>query len=404
MKILVTSLPDLKKIHPQRYHHILKYLAQKHEITVLSVNAWWLEEKYDNYLEGCGNNLNIIYLTGKKVSPILQELSILHQFKQLDKKYNFDKYDLHLNFNSLIAGYYISKKMSDKKIPTVFDIADDIPGMIKTSPQIPHILKRTGYYFGIYMFNKCINTSDRNTLVTEALFNTYTFPSNRSTLIPNGVDTDSFYKLTGNEKTKVGIAQYDFVLGFVGFLGEWVSMNSVFKIIAKLKSKFKLKVLIVGGGAKMDEFKNLSKKYKIEKNVIFIGDVSYSDVPRYISFMDVCLLPFDNGSVSESSLPIKIFEYMACEKPVISTPLSGVENAVGNLVLYAHNVDDIENHVLNLYYDKDLRVQMGKKGREFVKLNYSWNNICCNFEKILIEAIERGVHPNESMSCRAFQR
>jgi glycosyltransferase involved in cell wall biosynthesis len=402
MKILVTSLPDLKKIHPQRYHHILKYLAQKHEITVLSVNAWWLEEKRDHYLEECVNNLDFVYLTEKKISPVLQEISILHQFEQLDKNYNFDKYNLHLNFNSLIAGYYVSKRLRSKKIPTVFDIADDLPGMIKSSPQIPYLLRSIGYYFGSYMFDKCINSSDRNTLVTEALLHAYAFPSSTSKLIPNGVDTDLFYSLSGTNKTQLGISQDDFVLGFVGFLGEWISMSSIFRSIKRLKNKFKLKMLIVGGGTKMDELKNLTKIHEIEKNVIFTGDVSYFDVPQYISFMDVCLLPFDNGSVSQGSLPIKIFEYMACEKPVISTPLSGVKDAVGSLVLYANNPDDIENHILNLYYNKDLRVQMGKRGRDFVKSNYSWNNICCNFEKFLIEAVERGVHSNEGMSYRSF--
>jgi glycosyltransferase involved in cell wall biosynthesis len=104
--------------------------------------------------------------------------------------------------------------------------------------------------------------------------------------------------------------------------------------------------------------------------------------------MDVCLLPFDSGSVSQSALPIKLFEYMACEKPVISSPLSGVKNAVGDLVLYAKNVDELKQNILNLYYNDDLRNQLGKKGRDFVRQNFSWDKICHEFEKVLIESVE----------------
>ena len=63
------------------------------------------------------------------------------------------------------------------------------------------------------------------------------------------------------------------------------------------------------------------KRIFIAENVIFTGNIQYLDVPDYISSMDICLLPFDTGMVSQNALPLKLFEYMACPVPVISTDI-----------------------------------------------------------------------------------
>ena len=41
MKILLTSIVDLKKSQHNRPHQLVKYLSKKHEVTVLSINDWW---------------------------------------------------------------------------------------------------------------------------------------------------------------------------------------------------------------------------------------------------------------------------------------------------------------------------------------------------------------------------
>jgi glycosyltransferase involved in cell wall biosynthesis len=386
MKILVTSLPDLKRINPQRPHHILRYLSQKHEITVLSVKAWWLNENHDDYLKYCINDLNIIYLTEKKISPILQELSIAYHYEHLSKKYDFDNYNLHLNFNSLIAGSYITSVMKSKKIPTVFDIADDIPESIKTSPQIPYLLRNVGQYFGNFMFNKCIKTSDKNILVTETLLHAYDFPYNRSQLVPNGVDTKLFHiHNTEVLKKELGTNQ-EFVLGFVGVLSNWVDFNPTFVAIRSLlNSGYKIKMLIIGDGYKLKDFKDSAEKNGVFEDVLFIGSVLTTELPLYISCMDVCMISRKTTVDSQNSFPLKLLEYMACGKPVISAELKGVREVMKDRVLYATNSEEIKQQIIKLYENREKARKMGLEGMRFVRDNCSWQKICSNFEKILME-------------------
>jgi len=53
MKILMTSIVDLKKSQHNRPHQFVKYLSKKHDVTVLSINDWW---KGENQREQRGGN------------------------------------------------------------------------------------------------------------------------------------------------------------------------------------------------------------------------------------------------------------------------------------------------------------------------------------------------------------
>ena len=50
MKILMTSIVDLKKSQHNRPHQLVKYLSKKHEITVHSINDWWNGGQEEAYI------------------------------------------------------------------------------------------------------------------------------------------------------------------------------------------------------------------------------------------------------------------------------------------------------------------------------------------------------------------
>jgi glycosyltransferase involved in cell wall biosynthesis len=120
--------------------------------------------------------------------------------------------------------------------------------------------------------------------------------------------------------------------------------------------------------------------------VRFCGFVSPSAVPEFIRSMDVALICRRPTQDSQNSLPIKLFEYMACERPVISTPLNGVREVVGERVLYAADAAEIAQKILLLYHHPELIAQMGQTGRLLVEKRYTWQEIGRQFEEIIISA------------------
>jgi glycosyltransferase involved in cell wall biosynthesis len=145
-------------------------------------------------------------------------------------------------------------------------------------------------------------------------------------------------------------------------------------------------MIIAGEEGQLEKNKELAKKYSVYDKVIFTGTIPYLEVPKYMSCMDICLIPFRNDLVSKNSLPLKLFEYMACEKPIISTKLPGVINAVGEIVLYASNASEFTDKILYLYNNEPARQALGIEGRKFVEKDYDWSVICSKLEKILEES------------------
>lgn len=375
MKILVTSVIDLKKSQHNRPHQIVKYLSKNHDVTVLSINDWWKGgqdnlESYSQEFEDIFDRIDYRYLTDKKISPILQETLCAKKVSSIVK----EGFDVHFNYNTLISGYVASQK-----IKTVYDLADDLSSMIRSSPQIPKTLRPVGGILGDLYLRKNIKMSELVTVTVGNLAKSCNIPSDKCKIIPNGVDASIFRYLPG---AKESLGLNGFIIGYVGVLREWVDFKPVFLALKKINPEIKL--LIVGKEGFFEQNINLAKSCGVADRVIFSGMIPYSQVPKYISAMDVCIIPFKKGGISENALPLKLFEYMACEKPVISTELEGVKKVAGNLVIYANNEDEYKEMFDLLYNDKNLRHKLGVAGRQFVEDNYEWEKIVDKLENLLL--------------------
>ena len=375
MKILMTSIVDLKKSQHNRPHQFVRYLSKKHEVTVLSINDWWKGgqddlESYSSEFNDVFKRIDYFYLTDKRVSPILQELLFRKKIKEALK----EDFDVHLNYSTLISGYEAAKS-----VKTVYDIADDLGAMIKESPQIPRLMRPFGGILGDLMVRRNIEKAEKVTVTTDMLKIAYSIPDGKCEVISNGVDTNLFRNY-GDTKEELGLD--GFIIGYVGVLREWVDLEPVFLALKDLDAE--IKMVVVGKEGGFNENVRLAKKCGVSDRVTFTGMVPYSQVPKYISAMDVCLIPFKKSQISENALPLKLFEYMACEKPVISTDLPGIKNVAGDKVMYASDKDKYKEKIEELYKNEELRYEMGKSGREFVEENYDWEKIVERMERTLL--------------------
>lgn len=381
MKILSVSLPDLRRIYPQRYHQLLKHLSEKHEVQVLCVRAWGTDQIRDEYLDNCLRNVDIVYPSSRQTNSLVQDMQLATK-SAADLKIK-KEFDVLLNFNDLIGAYFIRRRL---ELPMVFDICDDLPNYVGQSSQVPGLLRPFGHRLGNLMLKRNVRASARITYTTEFLQKTYAFEKNKSTLIPNGVDLELFrpHQVPQNH----GSAPVpEFTMGFVGFLGPWIDFITPLKCLRDLiDEKYRINAIVVGTGPELPRLKEAADRLRISDHIIFAGNVRYMEIPIYISRMDVCLLPFKKDSVSENALPLKLFEYMACEKPVVSTELSGVVQAVGDSILYASGEEELKHQIIKLYEDEALRTAIGRHGKEIVTARYNWSSISARFEEVVQEA------------------
>ena len=279
-------------------------------------------------------------------------------------------FDVQLNHHSLITGYHLSKRLS-----TVYDIADDLTAMIKVSPQIPRPLRPYGYAVGSFFLQRGIARAHHVTLSCEALRQRYCVPETKSCIIPNGVDLDAFT----NENNGKELAGLDgFIVGYVGVLREWVDFEPVFRALSAVDKR--IKMLVVGKEGQFQEARNLARICGVSDRVTFAGEVDYADVPQYVAAMDVRLIPFKQNDISAGAVPLKLFEYMASGKPVLSTKLQGVQTVAGDAVQYCSCASDYVEQITALYEDETLRKRIGQEGVKIVTAKYDWEVISKKLE------------------------
>ena len=202
------------------------------------------------------------------------------------------------------------------------------------------------------------------------------------TVIPNGVDTNVLQPLPMSEAKK-SLGLNGTVLGYVGSLEHWVDLETVVEALPGLDAT----LLVVGPGLFTDygeEIKRLAEDLGVAERVIYTGAVPYQELSRYISAMDIGLNPLKMMKKNEYAAGGKVFNYLACCRPVLSSRMISLEKLLGDEIFY---YDDVESFIE--------QVKMIQKARPEEKMlrtlakNYDWRAISKDYEKVLLEAGER---------------
>ncbi|WP_416840402.1 glycosyltransferase [Haloferax sp. DFSO52] len=377
---------DIKGSANNRIHNFINHLQGEHDITVVCPRDVWRAKQVDteNYSGATSEEKSETkYLTGKNLSPILQDIFSRLLITNLDIDY--ESFDVHLDYNSLFLGYHISNQLRPYNVPSVLDLADDLPAMIRDSPQLPSYLGVAGSMVGEYLINSKVSKYERVTYITKGISEEHKLSGETSQRIPNGVNVSKFKPTSDRLKIEIDA---DLIVGYVGVNREWVDLSLLVHSIAKLRSDgLDLGLLVVGDEGGIGEIQRLVQRLDIEDAVEFAGTVPYDEVPRYVNSMDIGTIPFKDNGIAKNSLPLKLFEYLACEVPVVSSDIPGVKRAVGNCALIADTQEDWNQSLQSLYENEDTRAQIGTKGRRIVKEEYSWESVSSSMENQLLEVV-----------------
>lgn len=113
------------------------------------------------------------------------------------------------------------------------------------------------------------------------------------------------------------------IIGYYGAIAEWFDLDLVRTVAEENPHSL---VLLVG-----NDTIDAAKKLKDLTNVEFVGEVPYARLPYYLYAFDVCLLPFQVVPLTLATNPVKIYEYLASGKPVVSIDLPEITQ-FGDLV------------------------------------------------------------------------
>lgn len=190
-------------------------------------------------------------------------------------------------------------------------------------------------------------------------------------IIPNGIDVDHFSAdMPPFPQWKEG----KFNLLFVGRMEKRKGLKYLLSAFSDLKWNWPdLRLLVVGPG-KVDVDSQLIMSSRNVQDVVFVGAVPYSELPRYYKTADIFCAP----ATGKESFGIVLGEAMAASKPIVATNIAGFASVVTHgqegLLVEPKKPELMAEALATLIKDPGLRAKMGARGRQRVE-EFRWDRV-----------------------------
>ncbi len=291
------------------------------------------------------------------------DLVLATKMAEVVVKFGLDILHVHYAIPHSISAFLAKKMLTDRAIPFVTTLhGTDIT-----------LVGNDRSYLPITRFG--IEQSDAVTAVSEYLkkrtveeFDT----RHPIEVVYNFVNCEVFKKSMDLEFRREFASDDEGLLIHISNFRPLKRVDDVIDLFARLRHTHKAKLLMVGDGPDRPKAEWLAEVKEVAGDVHFLG--KRNDMDRLLSVSDVLALPSELESFGLVAL-----EAMASEVPVIATRVGGVsevvDDGVDGFLLEVGDTEAMAAAASRLLQDEDLRVRMGKAGREHAKRNFCHDRI-----------------------------
>jgi glycosyltransferase involved in cell wall biosynthesis len=156
-------------------------------------------------------------------------------------------------------------------------------------------------------------------------------------------------------------------LCYVGSLGSQDGVAILPEVLERLCRDGSDPVLdLVGDGPELETIRRLARDRGVLDRIDFMGWVPHSEVARIVGEADICLDVAPATALNHQSTMIKIGEYLAAGRPIVTFPLEETRYTAGDCALYAQcdDVGDLSRSIARLCHDADLRATLSAQALE----------------------------------------
>ncbi|MCH1867668.1 glycosyltransferase family 4 protein [Nocardioides sp. CFH 31398] len=193
------------------------------------------------------------------------------------------------------------------------------------------------------------------------------------TVVRSGPDLARFTPMAPDPDLRRG---KEHLLAYLGVMGPQDGVDYALRAVAALRDRGRddFHCILMGAGDALDDLLELRAELGLDDVVEFPGRVSDDYVRRCLSTASVCLSPDPRNPLNDLSTMNKVVEYMAMGRPLVSFDLKEARVSAADAALYAADDDTtvFADAVERLLDDPALRESMGRRGRERVEHELSW--------------------------------
>jgi len=241
---------------------------------------------------------------------------------------------------------------------------------------------------------------DRIVVLTDGLrgllHDRYGVPLERIAVLPSGTDEQQFAPRDPvASRLELGLLPARPYIGFVGSFYRYQGLSCLLDAMVLITEACPTaQLVLVGDGEVVDELKQQARRLGMEDNITWTGRVPYWEVPVWIGAMNLCVAPFcgDRGETS----PVKIFDYLACQRPVVASAIPSVVSTFtpdsGVQLTASDQARPLADAIITLLNDPARCTVMGQQGRRFIEGRFSWTAIVEQLRHWLSEDIMGSHH------------
>lgn len=271
------------------------------------------------------------------------DLKIINQSLEYLKK----KFNIGATYSILDLPFWADVSLKLNNNLTIYDCMDDHEGFSTNSVEM------------LSKEEKLIHSANMVLTSSQRLYDK-TLPKNpRTILVRNAGEYNHFSKSPTNFANEVKGLKSP-IIGYYGAISEWFDIELI-EQLAKRNSNWTF--VLVGNTFGCD-----TSSVEKMSNVVLTGEVPYESLPSYLYKFDVCLIPFLINNLTLATNPVKVYEYLAAGKPIVSTRLPELEY-MKNLVYLADTVEDFETSIRKSLNEGNMQLV---EERKKYAANHTW--------------------------------
>jgi lipopolysaccharide/colanic/teichoic acid biosynthesis glycosyltransferase len=280
-------------------------------------------------------------------------------------------------------------------VPWVFEIRDLWPESAVTTGVLSERGLLTRLLYGLERF-ACARATKINVLTPAFALDLKRrglAANEKICFVPNGADLDAFVpQPPDNECRRQRGWTGKFVALYAGAHGRANALMQLVDAADALLPEPDVLIVSVGDGPERGACERAARERGVT-NIQFIGAVSKAQIPSVVNAADVGLAVLQNNPTFKTVYPNKVFDYMACARPVI-VAIDGVarklvcEDAEAGLYATPEDGAALAAAILRLRDDPALALRLGQNGRVWVSQNANRRSLAQRYLKVLTDVIE----------------
>lgn len=217
-------------------------------------------------------------------------------------------------------------------------------------------------------------------------------------LLTNGVDTTLFRPMPKEQaRAELGWDK-QFIVLYAGTHGLAQGLPTIISAAEHIRERSDIHIYFAGEGAIKAELMEHVQRSGLQ-NVTFLDSQPHDRLPLLLAAADVCLVPLRRVALFETTLPVKMFEIMACARPMLLSADGQARNlaereAKAAIYVEPENAEALASAILSLQEHPEVAAELGNRGRAFVAAHFDREQLVRELEARIAELFKKKMPPS----------